>query len=152
MQTKFVGIIFSLILLSCNNQQTNERNNADNQLTQHTDILKNKNNTDTESINQRPLFHQISHDVIFIANGTEPGWLLTLYSDKFQFIANYGKDTIEEKLNLDIHNMPVQYKSDKLSFLIDKKTCIAISGDTLSYTVKIIYDKNELNGCGKKLK
>lgn len=97
------------------------------------------------------MFRQIGNDVVFMASGTEPGWILALYKDKFLFVHNYGQDTVEDKLTSELQ-FPYTFQSDKLSFAIDKKNCIAISGDTLSYFVKVKHQGKELTGCGKMMK
>lgn len=136
-------------LYSCN--QSNNENNAAHQTEQQsitTDTVRPQSN---DSVNKTRMFKQIDNDVVFWASGTEPGWILALYKHKFLFVHNYGQDTVEDKLTSELQ-FPYTFQSDKLSFAIDKKNCIAISGDTLSYFVKVKHQGKELTGCGKMMK
>lgn len=143
--------LYSLIatwLCSCNPSE----NKNNNHHTQQENIpTKDTATSQAYTTNNQQLFQEIDNKVIFLASGTEPGWILTLYKEKFLFVHHYGQDTIIDKLTSTLQ-VPYSFQSDKLSFSIDKKNCIAISGDTLSYLVKIKYQGKELIGCGKMMK
>ncbi len=142
-------MLLVLALYSCNpsnNENTSEHSTNPQSVMTDTARHQSKDNAD-----KTQMFKQIDNDVIFLASGTEPGWILTLYKHKFLFVHNYGQDTVEDKLTSELQ-FPYTFQSSKLSFAIDKKNCIAISGDTLSYFVKVKHQGKELTGCGRMMK
>lgn len=146
---KINHLLLIILLTHCNNHPSTNQENAIDQ----------KHNTpstpginDTLSTNTKNIFQEIEHDAVFTASGTEPGWIFILFPKKYKFITNYGADTIIEEHHLNVQQIPLHFQSSKLSFNIDKKNCIALSGDTLHYTVKIKNNNTELNGCGRFLK
>ncbi|GAB4207741.1 MAG: hypothetical protein Fur0023_18800 [Bacteroidia bacterium] len=144
-----IWMLCAFVLYSChpsNNENTSAHQTEQQSIT--TGTVRAQSNDSTE---KTKMFKQIDNDVVFMASGTEPGWILALYKDKFLFVHNYGQDTVEDKLTSELQ-FPYTFQSDKLSFAIDKKNCIAISGDTLSYFVKVKHQDKELIGCGKMMK
>ncbi|GAB4453129.1 MAG: hypothetical protein OHK0036_15670 [Bacteroidia bacterium] len=146
-------ILLSGCILSCT-ENTSNNTNADLQDTSYTnnDTIINSPNTDSISNQNKIIFQQIDNNALIVITGTEPGWILNLFENKFQFIGNYGKDTLEKTIKLDLKNLPIQYQSKEISFNIEKKQCIAISGDTLPLSARVTYQQNNLQGCGKFLK
>ncbi|GIV28368.1 MAG: hypothetical protein KatS3mg027_2182 [Bacteroidia bacterium] len=142
--------IFSLILLfSCQNENSNTNVSATKDtISSKADTVRNNENTPS---NQR-ILTQVPSNLIIIATGTEPGWILNIYSNKYEFIADYGKDTLSGERTFNIDEVPIYFTSSDLSFKIDKKNCIAISGETLDLSVEVKYKGEVLKGCGKILK
>lgn len=152
---KIIKVSVLVVMLSCSNSAVDENSklqNISNENANQTDTAKHTDVSDSIASPERILFKQIDQNALFLATGTEPGWILTLFQNKFQLIANYGKDTIEKNMNLDFKKNPIQYQSADVSFVIDKKPCIAISGDTLQYSVKLKFQNKDYSGCGKFLK
>ncbi|MCX7728710.1 MAG: hypothetical protein N2203_04485 [Bacteroidia bacterium] len=149
MLQKTIHLALLFMIISCNNEHSDNASvNLQTESITHTDSGIQPKDT----VPAQQLFRQIGDNTIFIATGTEPGWILTLSNENFIFINNYGSDTIQGKFHSELKQFPVHVQSEKLSFDIDKKQCIAISGDTLPYSVKIYLQKNVLTGCGKMLK
>lgn len=142
-------MLCAFALYSCN--QSNNENNPEHPAEQQSVVADTTHHPSKDSVDNTQMFKQIDNDVVFLASGTEPGWILALYKDKFLFVHNYGQDTVEDKLTSELQ-FPYAFQSGKLSFAIDKKNCIAISGDTLSYFVKVKHQGKELTGCGKMVK
>lgn len=153
MKNLYISILLSGSVLSCT-ETNNSNTTAISQDTTHTDnyTVKHSPNIDSASNQNKIIFQQIDNNALIVITGTEPGWILNLFENKFQFIGNYGKDTFEQSVKLNLKNFPIQYQSKEISFSIEKKQCIAISGDTLPLSAKVTFQKNNLQGCGKFLK
>lgn len=153
MKNLYLIILISAGIISCIENNSNNTN-AIPQDTSHTNnhTLNNSPQTDSVSNHNKIIFQQIDNNALVVITGTEPGWILNLFENKFQFIGNYGKDTFEQSVKLNLKNFPIQYQSKEISFSIEKKQCIAISGDTLPLSAKVTFQKNNLQGCGKFLK
>jgi len=154
MKKKLFSLFVFTSMISCSSPENT--NNTENNIIDTTSkkITSETKQLDTTAVsnNQKMTFQEINKDTYILATGTEPGWILSIYKDKFQLVANYGKDTVEKNLNFDPTIFPIQYKDNELSFKIEKKNCIAISGDTLSLSVLLNFKNNHWKGCGKFLK
>jgi len=153
---KFSSIVLSIVLISCSNNETSTTQNIENaDTTKVSDINSVKSQSDSISTSQQDKFilSEVGNDAVIIASGIEPGWILTIYENKFQFIGNYGEDTVIGNFNnLNVHQLPIKYSSKEISFLIEQKKCTAISGDILDISVEVNYNQKKLLGCGKFLK
>lgn len=151
---KYISIFSTIFLLSCSHEQ----NTTNDAITPVRDSVQQQNHDstttklDSTSQQRRFLLQEIDKTHLLIANGTEPGWAFSLFEDKFIFVGNYGQDTIIETHNINTQRLPIYYKSPSISFTIDKSKCIAISGEEMNISVKIIYKGKELQGCGKLLR
>ncbi len=157
---KKISLILSggLALLSCNNNEASQKKQRNNiyqnvsthlQKTDTSDISK----KDSPSNRKQFILQEVQNDELFIASGIEPGWILRLFENRFLFVGNYGKDTVQNHLNnVNINKLPIEYKDKNITFKIEKQLCIAASGEEVNYSVKVIFQKRVLKGCGKVLK
>lgn len=136
-------------LYGCTSNTADTSHNATT--TQTNDTATYQQPDDSAKLTTKQVLQQIDTDLLLIASGTEPGWILQIYTDKFIFIAQYGQDTLQEPFSANIQQFPIQYKSQTLSFQLEKKNCTAISGETMPLTATIEYKGNKWTGCGKLL-
>jgi uncharacterized membrane protein len=151
---KFI-LITSIGLVACSNNETSSTQNIENTDTTKVSVINStKSKSDSISASQQRKFvlNEVSNDAVLIASGTEPGWVLTIFENKFQFVGNYGEDTLNGNLNINVHQLPIKYSSKEISFLVEQKKCTAISGDVLDISVEVNFNQKKLLGCGKFLK
>ncbi len=152
-------LILLNVLISCsenpitNNDTSKMALESNSQIQQSIDTTK-KTTLDTNHHQARFILQEVDKNAIIIAWGTEPGWTLTLLKDKLLFVGNYGQDTIQEAYNksIDFQQFPLEYKSKNITFKLEKKKCIAISGEELDISVKVFYKDQEFQGCGRMMK
>lgn len=143
---KILSICSIFFFFSCQNEnKSSVESNPKDSITLHIDTSKTEENT---THNQR-ILTEIPSNLIIIATGTEPGWILNIYSDKYEFIGNYGKDTLRGERTFEAEQIPIYFTSSDLSFRIEQKHCLAISGDTLELSVEVKHKGNTYKGCGK---
>jgi hypothetical protein len=145
-------VITSMISCTSPENTNNPEKNTTDTASQKTISETTQQDTTISSNNQKKILQEVNKEVYILASGSEPGWVLSIYKDKFQLVANYGKDTIEKNHSFNPTSFPIQYKDNELSFKIKKKNCIALSGDTLSISVLLDFKNNHWKGCGKFLK
>lgn len=149
MKKTFILIKASIFLYACSPSPADISNHATSPPSKDTTTYQQP--VDTTKLSTKQLLPSSNSKPLLIASGTEPGWLLNIYTDKFVFIAHYGQDTLQEPFSVNIQHFPIRYKSQTLSFLLEKKNCIAISGETMPVTATIEYKGNKWIGCGKLL-
>lgn len=155
---KYLSIISTLTLIACSDQENMNNNpskttlKSDSVIQQTIDTAA-KKTADSTHQQRQSILQEVDKDTLIIANGTEPGWILTLFENKFIFVGNYGQDTISESYNkINIQQFPIEYKSKNITFKLEKKKCIAASGEELNISANIIFQGKHLQGCGKILK
>lgn len=140
------------LLFSCQNEKTNPVESTPKSKDSVTSSNINTPPTSANITSQQKTLTQVPSNLLIIATGSEPGWILNIYSDKYEFIGNYGKDTLRGERNFAKEQIPIYFTSSDLSFKIEKKNCIAMSGEKLELSVEVTYQNNVFKGCGKILK
>lgn len=102
-------------------------------------------------------------ELIFVARGSEPGWLAEYYTDKFRLLVDYGKDSliiqnISKYFDLK-GGYSFSYKNSeagnevRLNVKIEDKPCIEEStAEKKSKTVTITFNDKVYKGCGDEVK
>lgn len=144
-------LIFALSLttVACTNHQSPSDNTSTSNHIAHIQSSTNVP-TQSDSLSKDKKFAQIPQNAILMANGTEPGWILLLYSNKYELVINYGKDTIIEDISIaQPLQFPLHIRGQKASIQLEKKECIATSGEKQSISATVMVNGQTLNGCGK---
>lgn len=123
------------------------------------------NRTDTVSrieINTTHLVssHKNENRLLFIANGSEPGWLVEFYTYKFRLVVDYGTDSLIlenqefETMNKDEDFQFLEEESKhRLTVNIKNKKCVEEgSGNKHNKTVVVTFKGKTYKGCGSYLK
>lgn len=146
---KLLSVCSIFLFFSCQNENKSlSELNPKDSISSKIDTPKTKENI----TNNQRILTEIPSNLIIIATGTEPGWILNIYSNKYEFVGNYGKDTLYGERTFQVEQIPIYFTSSDLSFKIEKKHCLAISGDTLELSVEVKHKGNTYKGCGKILK
>ena len=102
-------------------------------------------------------------ELIFVARGSEPGWLAEYYTDKFRLLVDYGKDSLIIKNISKYFDLKGGYsfsyknseagKEVRLNVKIEDKPCTEEStAEKKSKTVTITYNDKVYKGCGDEVK
>lgn len=102
-------------------------------------------------------------ELIFVARGSEPGWVAEYYPDKFRLLVDYGKDSliiqnISKYFDLK-GGYSFSYKNSeagnevRLNVKIEDKPCTdEATAEKKSKTVTVIYNDKVYKGCGDEVK
>lgn len=102
-------------------------------------------------------------ELIFVARGSEPGWVAEYYTDKFKLVVDYGKDSLIIK-NISKHfdlkgGYSFSYKNTeagketRLHVKIEDKPCVdEATAEKKSKTVIVTYNDKVYKGCGEEVK
>ncbi|HWY12888.1 MAG TPA: hypothetical protein VN026_16250 [Bacteroidia bacterium] len=102
-------------------------------------------------------------ELIFVARGSESGWVAEYYNDKFKLVTDYGKDSLIIK-NISKHfdlkdGYSFSYKNTeagkevRLNVKIEDKACVdEATAEKKSKTVTITYNDKVYKGCGEEVK
>ena len=106
---------------------------------------------------------EVKSELIFVARGSEPGWLAEYYTDKFRLLVDYGKDSLIIKNISKYFDLKGGYsfsyknsetgKEVRLNVKIEDKPCIEEStAEKKSKTVTVTYNDKVYKGCGDEVK
>jgi len=95
--------------------------------------------------------------LLFKAEGAEPGWTAEFYSDRLTMVLNYGKETVTiKRLNNDLNkkeDVKINLQSGASDFIIiQTQSCMPMSGEPSDKKVEITYKGTKYKGCGMFLK
>lgn len=102
-------------------------------------------------------------ELIFMARGSEPGWIAEYYTDKFKLVVDYGKDSLIIKNISKYFDLKGGYsfsyknneagKETRLNVKIEDKACVdEATAEKKSKTVTITYNDKVYKGCGEEVK
>ena len=109
------------------------------------------------------LTEESKSELIFVARGSEPGWVAEYYTDKFKLVTDYGKDSLVIKNISKYFDLKGGYsfsyknsetgKEVRLNVKIEDKACIdEATAEKKSKTVTITYNDKVYKGCGEEAK